>query len=314
MATKRNYSCAEEVLYTAARSGYLLCRNNLAAFTRFDPAYSSSYLTDAEKAVDDAEALVSIVERNSESKMMRLQLKAMARGIRADWQLAKRYTVKAFRNDDLQAHLEALGIGFYNAAADDRWTSVNSMVGVTNTFVTRYKTQLEAKGLPTDFQQNFMDAGAKFKAKRLEYIALDDSIELQADAKVKANNAVYETLIEMLKDSQKIVTGKLKRIMTFNHLKKQAQGTTPCGFKGYIYDADGFPLPGAVVMTKDGRFRAVADERGRFHITRMENGEWTFVVSMGDDYVPVEKVMKIKPGVTSHMDFTLERVVMAEAA
>lgn len=309
---KRLFTCAEDVLYLVAIAAYVLLRRYLALFSAFNSTYDSAFVDDAEKAVADAEAMPDVSDRDAELDAKARQVKAAARLSRKKAQSLKRYIKRGFKKEDVPAMLVAAGFKFY--AQGFNLSAMRELIKANNNFIVKYDRELTAGGMPASFKQEVADAGTDYTNKAKEHKDLELSIETQAADKLKANNAIFETLTHVLADAQEAITAvEVKKQFTFTHLKRVIQGNRVAGFKGYASTEDGDMLEGVLVQSSDQKHETKTAKNGKFVFARLAAGTYRFTISL-EGYVPIEVEVTIKPGVKKHLNFTLVKEVMELAA
>src|SRR6185312_3262071 len=113
--------------------------------------------------------------------------------------------MRAFAEDMVQAKLEAAGSALYPKASIDNWTGVRSLIDMANTFITNNLDELIANdNMPADFKSTFKANGDNCIALSALYNQTDREKEMATAGKLEANNAIYDSLIKMLKDGQLI--------------------------------------------------------------------------------------------------------------
>jgi hypothetical protein len=130
--------------------------------------------------------------------------------------------------------------------------------------------------------------------------------EMATSVKVDANNAVYASAIEMLKDGQLIFKDDvmMKRQFTFNYLVKMHRGEGSAGLKGYIVNSLNQPVAGAVVLSQDQKYTGTTDGKGYYRISRIAEGTYTFTITC-PGYTPIVQTITFAAGKASKGDFEM---------
>lgn len=313
LTIKRLFSCGEDVLYLVAIAAYVLLRRYLPQFSAFNSTYDTAFVDDAEKAVANAEAMPDVSDRDSELDIKTRQVKAAEKAYRKKSQSLKRYIKRSFKKADVPAMLAAAGFNFYGQRSKVV-TAMRDMIKASNNFIIKYSTELSTGGMPAGFKQEIADAGTAYNDRVKEHNDLELAIETQAADKLNANNAIYETLIAVLQDAQEALAEvNLKKQMTFAHLKRVVQGNRVAGFKGYATTEDGLLLEGVSVVSSDLKYQTTTGKDGKYVFARIAAGTYRFTISM-QGYAPIEVEVTIKPGIKKHLNFTLVKEVMEQAA
>lgn len=312
----RNYNCGEELLYRSAENGWDLAKLHLPPLTAFDPDYTDTFIADKVRMIRDAEAIMSIDERNSQGKRIRIRLMVSARLNRGNFLKLVRYIVKLFPADELDTYLSEVGHLLYPEAAKNNWDAMRNMLKAEKKFMNKYSSELAVK-MPDTLQAQYARDVDNFMTLLTAFERIERQISDEAKAKVKANNAVYEALLNMCLDAQKALEGPdnkdLRKQFTFADIKRRLKGSVPAGIKGYLSTKEGEPIADVEVSTTNGRYKTKTDANGFFHIARMEHGEWPFTFRK-PGLVELDETFKIKTSTTRHVDLIMEAEEMKNAA
>lgn len=304
---EKTYSIPQEILYTVCFAAWNLCSQNLLKFSAFKAFYTKAFISGAIKSVQAAKQLPEALQTIAERKEARINLISATRQVRSNWQVLKVYIIKAFEESLVKTKLDAAGAALYAKASVDNWSAVRSLIDTANTFIAGNLDELTANGnMPADFQTTFKDSGDVCIDLSVIYAKVNMEKEAATSIKVDANNAIYASAIEMLKDGQQIFKDDMmmKRQFTFNYLVKMHRGEGSASLKGYIVNNLNQPVAGAVVLSQDQKYTATTDAKGYYRISRIAEGTYTFTISC-PGYVPIVHTITFAAGIAKKGDFEM---------
>ena len=312
---KKNYDTSQEILYTTCTAAWNLCNQYIMQFATLKPYYTAGFITAMKQAVLNAKALPSIVQTITGRKAARIALATSARQVQANWQLLKVYIVKAYDKDMLKTKLEAAGASFYNKASVDNWSSVRSLIDAANTFITANLAGLTAnQNMPATFQTKFQSDGDECINLSGIFFAMNIGKQMATSAKINANNAIYASVIEMMKDGQQIFRddAAIKRQFTFSRLVSIYKGEGSASLRGYIVSQLNVPLEGVTIISADGKYAATTNAKGFYRIARIAEGSYPFTIML-PGYVPVQQLIVFVAGTATTANFELANAMMKVA-
>jgi hypothetical protein len=304
---KRNYGIPQEILYTICVAAWNTCKQYLPQFTALKAFYTEAFVTSAQQAVQDAKQLPSTTQTIAFCKMSRINLSASTRQVLSNWQVLKGYITKAFDENIAKTMLQAAGGAFYPKASVDNWSAVRNLIDEANIFITNHLGELTANdNMPADFQASFKAAGDECIALSTVYAEASREKQRATSMKINANNAIYASLVEMLKDGQLVfkADAAMKKQFTFSFLVSIYKKDGSASLKGYIVDELSRPIEGVAILSEDEKYGAVTDSKGYYKITRIEAGTYTFNITC-EGYVPVSQSITFIAGTASKGDFAL---------
>ena len=160
--------------------------------------------------------------------------------------------------------------------------------------------------MPETFPAAFSGAGASFINLSVTFFEIDNEKKMLVNQKIEANNAVYESVISMLKDGQQIFKDDVavKKLFVFDQQLATRTGAGSASFSGNIKNDSKMPVVGASVVSSQLGYQAVTNAKGHFSIKRMAAGDYTFTISF-PGYAPVVQQVSLTAGVATKLDFTL---------
>lgn len=306
----RYFNCSEEFLYLVAILGWALCRRYISKFKELKALYTDRYVDDAVKAVNDAQELDNVRQRNAQVERQRSELDTNGKAVFAMWAMLIRYIVTAWPvKADQRRQLEQAGATLYDKAKDMNPGELRNFCKTSSKFVNDNVTKLKAN-------DNMPDAFAgDYRTLCNDTIVLTNTVadvsttrKVDAGEKLAADNAVYQSLLVMLADGRECMKGQpsVKRQLSFNALLKVVRSTHPAQLKGYVYDSvTGKPLKGVRIKTSTGDYSAITDKKGRYVIGQMVGGVTYTVIVEKDGYLPIEQEVTMKPGTGKTLKFRL---------
>jgi hypothetical protein len=305
--TKNNYGVPQEILYSVCLAAWNLCSQNLAKFTALKAFYTEAYIAEALGIVQEAKELPQTVQTIAYRKEARINLINATKQVQANWQLLKLYITKAFAADMVQAKLDAAGAAFYAKASVDNWSAVRSLIDTTNSFIVSNLDDLTANdNMPEDFKTKFQTDGGICIECSIVFAQANMEKQIATNTKIEANNGIYASVIEMLKDGQQIFkdNAATKRQFTFRYLVSMYQGEGSASLKGYVVNDLGLPIEGVTVMSADQKYSDITDAKGYYRITRIAEGTYAFSVTC-PGYVPLMQQITFTASTASRGDFEL---------
>ena len=307
MTNKNVYNAPQEILYSVCLAAWNLCSQYLQNFTDLKAFYTAAFVTDALQAVQNAKALPESRQTIAARKEARINLTNGTRQVQANWQLLKVYITKAFTADMVKTKLEAAGASLYTKASVDNWSAVRNLIDTANAFISANLDALTASdNMPAAFQTTFLNDGNNCIALSVTFAQINMEKQMATSAKIDANNAIYASLIEMLKDGQQIFKddAATKKQFTFSYLVSLYQGDGSASLKGYIINNLNMPIEGVTVASADGKYSATTNAKGYYRISRVAEGVYTFNITC-PGYTPLVQVITFAASTASKGDFEM---------
>ena len=308
---KRPYGVTQEILYTLCMLAWKLCSEYLPKFTSLKAFYTEAFIADAQQAVRDAKQLPTSNQTKTFCKNARIKLSASTRQMLLSWKMLKGYIITAFDEREVKSMLEAAGASYYQKASVDNWTAVRTLIDEATIFIAEHLAELTANdNMPADFQASFKAAGDNCIA--LSSVYSDATLQKQrtTSLKVAANNAIYSSLTDMLKDGQLVFQDApaTKRQFIYKHLVSNYRKEHSASLKGYIVDELGRPVEGVAVLSVDEKYGTVSDSKGYYKITRIEAGTYNFNITCFG-YEPLLLTFNFAAGVSTKGDFAITSIM-----
>ncbi len=298
---KSIYPTAQSVLYDTCRIIMQNCKNQLAAFTAFSALYTLVFVDAVIAAIGHSENMPSEAARALEHKTKRKELEALAKECRTFWQGLKRYITKAFTEEYWEMNWTAAGWADYELASNDNWDKVKAMMLAGSQYIAAHAAELTA--MPTGYEADFNAKMTEFNTKYGEFTQAELDARTGTDAKITANNKLYNRVTQVCLDGQHIFANdeNLREQFSFEKMSELVHAIGPAGLKGTV-TKNGQPQPGLIVELENGNLSVITDAEGEFDFgNQLASGTDTIVVKQGDEILAEEDVV-IPPGVTKIED------------
>lgn len=312
---KKIYGIPQQVLYKVCVVAWKLCGQRLADFTALKAFYTEAFVADALQAVEDAKKLPESLATIEARKEARINLMKATRKMLRNWQVLKVYITKSFDEKLVKTKLQAAGGSLYPRASVDNWTAVQNLIDAANAFITNNLEALTAnENMPAAFQNTFKTDGETCTAAYVIFSHINMEKETATSVKTEANNAIYTSVVEMLKDGQQIFKEDviMKRKFTFTYLVSMNRGERPASLKGRILTDLNVGIAGAVITSQDQKYTATTNRKGQYHIKRIAAGTYTFTITCAG-YNPLVQTITFVAGKASRGDFELTMALLKVA-
>jgi hypothetical protein len=236
--------------------------------------------------VDAAELMDDFSVRNSKVSYKLLKLKNVAEKSRNKWQDLKSYLRSAFPKSEWAIKQAEAGAVYYSAASQNNWEEITSLLKTGETFISQNNTALLANdNMPIAFFGDFTQIKKDYADALDDFYSEEEAEEDLAEDKIIANNQIYEKLMLMCSDGQKIFRldeGKRKQFV-FEHILDIVSNNL-ASLSGKITTSEPLQiLSDFVVSIKETGEEAITNVNGVFDFGVIKANTYTLVVSK-DDY------------------------------
>lgn len=304
------YRCTQPELYSAARMVIRAAVREIANFTPVKGKYNAALFTVLESEVASCEARPDEQSRTGAAEAMHILTKQRAEECLRKWQFLKGYIEDApsMQGALQKPALEAAGSTHYRNASGDDWESVNQLMVSGIQFVTDNFTELsDGNNMPASFATDIANAHTAFLEMWQSFQDEEELNTIQAQAKVAANNALYDNIIQVCKDGQRIYRDDEARRAQFvwDSVLYLVRGAGIAGIRGTVKDAvTETPIVNATVLIVQTGDTGITDEEGNYRITGVAAGSYT-VRCTAVGYTAEERPFEVLTGTISTLNFSL---------
>ncbi|HEY6975763.1 MAG TPA: hypothetical protein VH396_05720 [Chitinophagaceae bacterium] len=308
MQIQSNYNCTQQELYEVAKVGWRNYKNNLADFTNHKGRYTAALADTALEAILAAQNLPDGQACGAGSETLRIQLEQAADTCLNNWQILKSYIADSFLAEDQQQMLEAAGSNYYRQASGKSWPQMQSLLGFASKFINDNSEALSQGGnnMPATFPTKFATDKAVFQTTYTAFFASAVSGNSVTNAKITANNAVYESLIKMFADGQLIYKNDLvkKALFIFDTLLSYISAPGQAGLRIIAKEkTTELPVAGFSITIQPGNLRGATDSNGVLILSLPEN---TYsIIGIKDGYETFTEEVDIVTGIISRKNIEL---------
>ena len=300
-----SYNCSQQDLYNACRIGWQMCQNKLSDFGSMKAKYKPAFIEQNLADIETADRLSDNAARNAVAQGMRLDLIDLKDQIVKQYGWLKAYIDDAFPLAKRDIMYNAAGEGYLAKAKGRSWGSVTALLSSAIPFIEDNKTVLAAnENMPPKFVEDFKALELAFKTAYTAWLTADKATVELTDAKVTANNTLYNNLQAMLTDGQRLFRddATIAKQFSFTHILAQTHGIKNARLTGKVTQWEsGLPVMGAVISLKDTDKAIVTDEEGRFDMMPLAAGIYTVLVKADACETQTFTDIVIKTGVTTRL-------------
>lgn len=305
----------EETFYAATEKGWAQCSLEQPLFIKFNDTYTPEYIKDAQAALQAARNLPNLEARRAVQTRMRAILNGAL--LQCSNLVQNLYTIiaRAFPDNQIESMRQEAGSGYYQSATSNNWNSAATLLNMANAFIATYNEALMAGKMPADFPAQLKEATNAYNNAFGNYAAAKDNLTKGGNAKQTANNAVYDTLLQMLSDGKAIFRNNaaVKKFFTFSELVKMVSGTGKTGIRIKLQqEVTLLPVGNATITAQPGNYLFYTDEKGIAQ-KEMPGGKYTVSITTPGMKTIVHNI-KISTGVTRRSTFILQKATEAAAA
>lgn len=309
------FSCPQQGLYAVSTLASDLLTEHLDLFTKLSPLYGSAYVADVVAEIAGADAMPGQNNRAGRRGSLKVDLlKAKNAGL-AKWQDLKGFVPKTWNDPAMQAaKLSAAGANLYNAATgDSQWEPTKKLLQTGADFIKDNRDALIAsKAMAKDFESEYALLLMTFSSLWNNYSGLKGNNEVESNAKRKANNDLYDKVIQICKDGRRIFKGDAtlqKQFAFAQMLKRVGYGGTAGITATFTYGPNNLPIADVDGVSNDLKYAGLSNAKGILKINRMTEGEHTFTFS-AEGFHDLVATVTLQAGVKSRFAFTLQEAVM----
>lgn len=304
-----NYNCSQQTLYTAANLGWNSCTQHINSFKDFSDQYDPAFIAARIAEVEAAALLPDDQARNGITETLRIQLTQLADASLADFQRLKRYISKAFGPEFHKAQYEIAGQNYYEKAANYNWDSLKGLLTSASNYINNnLATLTQNQNMPVAFPPILENNKNSFFALHPQFLDSEETSRQDAATKIIANNAIYNSLINMFLDGQQIFRNDeaVKKQFIFDQVLLLIDGAGTAGVRGTVTDSvTTFPLEGVSVKLMPGNYTGTTNADGIYRISPMASGIYTVTYNKASYQELVISNHEVKVGTVSTLNSAL---------
>lgn len=229
MTNVLKYPCTQSALYQIAANVEASLRHYLTDFQAFKPKYTNAYLTILKNQIHTAETYPDFQARSAQAEVNYINQCQYLNTCCTQFQTLKRYITSTFENNQHKPRTEEAGSKYYRQATNKNWTAAQALFNSATLFITNHTSILLASNnMPSSFPLAFQNNINLFNQTLIAFQQAQEKIRIDTTNKIKANNSLYNTIIEICLDGQIIykTNQAIKHQFTFTAIHQIVSGTT----------------------------------------------------------------------------------------
>ncbi|MEO8150095.1 MAG: hypothetical protein ABI723_20830 [Bacteroidia bacterium] len=305
------FPCSQKDFYSAASTAWRNFLLFLVNFSSLKALYKTATATAALAALDEANAMADVKQRNEASERAREEMIPLAEACIDLFVRLKRYIDTAYTENLRHIMYESAGQQYYEQAQNEDWDSIKMMSVTMKKFIEEHDVELEAnENMPKDdFLAEVIQSGIDFNNKFEDYKVYSETGVATGD-KLKALNACYDTMNDMLKDGKAIFRkDETKQALFVFANILAAINPTKAAIGVLVQDADTDEgIKTAVVSVKypnEPVIMLTVNSDG--YLSEELKGGTPIVTVMAPDYIPESQTLDIPTGKTVKLDVKLKK-------
>jgi hypothetical protein len=201
----KQYNCTMAELYSGLETIWYSQKEHEIVFenesTVYVPGTWSLRLAEIEKAqkMPDGQA------RGAQSEVLRIEMIEKMYDAAAKWNSLKGYISHAFKGEHYKPRIEEAGKGYYFNSIRKNWEDLRLLLQSGRNFILKHEVVLKNEGgMPAGFVAKFETVANDFEDLYKRFMKARQDAKEQTDAKVMANNLIFEDGKAMMRDAQRI--------------------------------------------------------------------------------------------------------------
>ncbi len=311
MKRKTLFGCSQQELYVITSLFWNSVLRFLPQFSSIFPFYTTAYVAERLKKIEEARAIPNQVSRQDDKKTKGLLLDDALADCLTLHRTLKAYIVRLYPNAELQkVKLDASGQKHFAKAASGNRGALGDLNDAAIQFLTNNAPDMVGKNIvPDNFFARYQTTVEQFKIAQTDYInAANDVRDLTAD-NTDANNDIYQEMTQGI-DEAKIVFAKdaaQSDYFSVSNFLFLVSGSSFAGLKGTITDAvTNKGLKDAQIWISGKDKPLTTDKYGKYDLGQLGNGTYTVrVVAEGYTEQIFDKY-DIKVGVYNYLNVAMQ--------
>ncbi|MEO5572818.1 MAG: carboxypeptidase-like regulatory domain-containing protein [Bacteroidia bacterium] len=311
---KTSYACSQPSLYQICLLIALNCKSKIADFVLFSSQYSLTMVEAVIAAIAQAEELPGEEARALEHERLRQELIPINKQSLKLWQYLKRYISKLYPdNPEMQrAAWNAAGWNHYDN--NNAWVETKALMNMGSQYILTHKTELLANNnMPATFEALFNEQALLFTTTYTAFGLAEEAAVVGTDAKIDANNGIYNQVITICLDGQAIFEGNdtLKGQFSFEKVSQLVSPQGASAVKFHVANSEnGLPMTGVEIQLAGSDKKVTTNESGDAEMTQLAAGTPEFILKA--DGFSEKRVSMVLTGTTKREDVSMEPLFTGE--
>ena len=307
-----NYSCAQADLYNAGRILWRLYATKLSSFSDFSPMYTDALAAQRLADIEAADMMPDKVTREATAGNVLLTLEESKKDFLYQYGLLQSYISRIYEGSKRDLMLASSGEGYLSKAKAGNWNNMSSLISSVVLFMNENQAEMVAANvMPLTFSDKIKASAKMLSDKYAEWDVAKRAVTEGGDAKIKANNALFDNIKMVCQDAKKIFANDINtaKMFVWATILDKTHGTRNAGVSGKITNGDAKSvLVGASIRILNTDKVVMTDSDGRFEISPLSMGSYTAIIEK-EGYETLTIVFEIKTGVTTRLNGVLKMVV-----
>ena len=304
------FKCTQQELYLAAALAWAFCRRYLPRFSKLKGFYTEGYILDRLADIQTAKDIPNFKIRKDQPTTNKILMDEAIEDCCYYFTMLKALISTAFEANLYAAKLDAAGQSYFVKSESGNEGALTDLNDTALKFIENNEATLKANNNMTDsFFGDYQAVVANYKTCRKNYTdSTSGFTNLTAD-NTAANNALYATMMDMLKDGQAIFRKEpeLRDQCTFTNFSEQVVEVSVAGIRGRVKIKDEKKGINKVQITIEGREKVIeTNKQGRFDIPQIAAGKYLVTFAVKGYKTVVFKEFEVKTGVYNTLNVEME--------
>jgi hypothetical protein len=314
MEIKSKTPCSQPDLYQICLLIALSCKSKIADFALFSAAYTLTFVDAIIAAIEQAEQLPGEEARAEQHKMLNKKLGPISKEGLNLWQYLKRYIAKMYPDSpEMQRTAwQAAGWNFYDS--NNAWPETKACLKAGSEYIKLHRAELLANdNMSEDFEERYNAQMELFQTTYTSFLAAEQASVVGTDAKITANNGIYDRIITVCLDGQVIFEGNdtLQGQFSFEKVSQLISHQGPSAVKFHVTNTDsGLPIPGVEISLTGTDKKVTTNEQGDAEMNQLSSGDNEFLLKA--DGFPDKIISLVLTGTTKHEEVSMEPMFTGE--
>ncbi len=201
----KRYNCTMAELYTGLEIIWNSQKEHEIAFENESTLYVPGMWSLRLAEIENARQLPDGQARGVQSEVLRIEMIEKMYDAAAKWNWLKSYIRGAFRGEYYKPRIEEAGKGYYFNATRKNWEDLRMLLQSGRNFIVKHELVLKNEGgMPAGFPAKFEAVANEFESLCSRFMKARQDAEEQTDAKLIANNLIFEEGKAMMRDGKRI--------------------------------------------------------------------------------------------------------------